>query len=153
MDCWLDHFCYILTKKQSVSGIISLTIFLPIQRTREDSPPRLATGNAKKPSGMPRTSARTRVPNPRYSNEDFMPWSTVYSWTSYKEGDIWYNLIVVSWSLAVISWVTRRQRDQLPTLVRWYFDILVVKVFWVIKNNPHPQTVITRTLETLKKVI
>ena len=38
----------------------------------EDSPPRLATGNAKKPSGMPRTSARTHIPNPRYFNEDFV---------------------------------------------------------------------------------
>ena len=39
----------------------------------EDSPPRLATGNVKMPSGMPRTSARTHIPNPRYFNEDFVP--------------------------------------------------------------------------------
>ena len=39
----------------------------------EDSPPRLATGNVKKPSGMPRTSARTHIPNPRHFNEDFVP--------------------------------------------------------------------------------
>ena len=41
----------------------------------------------------------------------------------------WTILTLVSWSLAVIPWVTSQQRDQLPTLVRWYFDTLVVKVY------------------------